>query len=277
MFSDIFIVRKLNDQHSHSVEYVCETIYRAASDNGLSILGNVDNINKETIVIAVGGDGTMIEAMKIALRYDAFCVGVNLGNVGFLTDIPAYEDSTDLYTKLYTLFNSYSNTKVPRRVLTYICGNSIGTAINEVAISQQSYDTVIKYELIIDGMSAGIHRANSVLVSTPTGSTAYSLSAGGSIIMPTMGVLQIVPVAPITLSSRPIIVSMKSLIEIRVWNGVIAMKADGQECYSSVQPVPEHNPVNITVTGSDRAVKTVSYGDWNFFNNLSEKLHWVNK
>jgi NAD+ kinase len=133
-------------------------------------------------------------------------------------------------------------------------------------------DNLIKYHLEIDGVDAGYHRANGVVVGTPTGSTAYTLSNGGGLILPSMNVMQIVPISPLSMSSRPIIVPGDSVVRITVeTEGTWILKGDGNRMceFTSDHPSP-----SIDITQSNHKARILHTKDWNFFEMLSNKLHW---
>lgn len=274
-FKDIHIVRKLNAPYSPRVIEVVDMIVRAAENNNLT---RAECISTTTLVIAVGGDGTMLEAMRLAQPVGALAIGINLGNVGFLTDVTFSDNGTcNLIGRLDKLFSTsrpdhYFDEK--RMMLRAKSDDDQVDMVagNEISISGDKSDSMIRYRLWIDGVDAGIHRANSILISTPTGSTAYSLSVGGALVMPGMFAMQIVPVAPMTLTSRPIIVSGENTIRVDVWGSDIAVKRDGGD---RVVVDSDLEPYTITVYATDNTVRVVHAHSWNFFDVLTEKLGWM--
>lgn len=276
-FKDVVIVRKLNDANNNKVTDIATEIEWFASCHGVAVS------NKPTassIIIAVGGDGTMLEAMRLAQLSGAHVIGINLGNVGFLTELSAnnmdvihqhlrqlFSDNWKLY---YTVEYRWAIKAKIRET------NQSHIACNEISVAGEHSDEMIKYRLLINGHDAGIHRANSILVATPTGSTAYSMSAGGALMMPNMRALQVVPVAPCTLTSRPIIVSGSSSVQIHAWGNKIAVRLDGTERYTVGRDFTQQNPYVVDVNVDDAGPIQVVHGaEWNYFNVLTNKLGWI--
>lgn len=275
MYTSVHIVRKLNDPDSTKVNRAIEVITSAIPPN-VKILKDSYDCKSNTLIIAVGGDGTMLHAMRIAAETRSSVIGVNLGRVGFLTDF-SVDDTNSVRTFLINLFNGNASMYIEGRVMVRATiAGQIWDAVagNEVSISREESDSMINYRLTIDGVSAGIHRANSILVSTPTGSTAYSLSAGGALMMPNMRALQLVPVAPLTLTSRPIIVDANARIDLDVWGGALALRADGQ--FGKVDGIyTEDRPCKVTIKRTPFDVQVLHNSDWNFFDVLTSKLGWI--
>lgn len=274
-FKSILLVPKLNAAKDPSVQKVMDLILRTAGRLTIDTLSNKDDerFGIDTLVIAIGGDGTMLEAMRVAARVNATAVGVNLGRIGFLTDIGVQEHITHA---IAAAILRLTDTFIEERVLLQ---TSLGEtlAVNEVSVSQLYADAMITYRLLIGNVDAGVHRANGILISTPTGSTAYSLSVGGALMMPEMDAIQIVPVAPSTMTSRPIIVPSTTPVELHVWGGDVVVRADGQIVQDVITNgfIPsKETPYKITVTPFKNKAKILHFAGWNFFDVLTEKLGW---
>lgn len=226
-----------------------------------------------TLVIAVGGDGTMLYAAKKALETNSKVLGINLGNVGFLTDIDIAE-CEKLPDMIYDYNLGIGDVFVEdtRSLLEVAFDNGVKTlAINDVVISDRESDAIISYDLKVGKMDAGSHKANSVIVATPTGSTAYAMNVGGSIIEPSLNVMEIVAVAPITMAARPILVGSQSTIEIAVtpkFNHTCVVRADGQNF------IVFDKQETIKIRQHKKKVCLVHIPGWNFFTKMSMKLGW---
>lgn len=273
-FTKVYIVRKLNHADGPIVKTVAAQVVRAAQYIGHLVIDDVTKIDKDTLIVAVGGDGTMLEAMRLAVMKEAIATGINLGKVGFLTD---FANAGLLYTELLELFDDSCGFPLESRIA--ITANRVGAegndfpipVFNEFVLSNVSSDEIITYRLRIDNVDAGEHRANAVIVGTPTGSTAYTLSNGGSLLYPSMNVMQIVPVAPLSLSSRPIIVPGNAEISISIkTDGTTALKGDGIR----VCEFRENQDIDVSITGYKNPVRILHTKDWNFFNMLTDKLGW---
>ncbi|MDO9103522.1 MAG: NAD(+) kinase [Methylovulum sp.] len=166
------------------------------------------------LVIAVGGDGTFLAATRAIAAYDIPLIGINLGRLGFLVDI----SPNDLPDKLQRILQGHYTEE--RRYLLrakIIRGGEViheETAVNEVAIHRWVTPSMIEIITKIDNVFLNSQRSDGLIISTPTGSTAYSLSAGGPILSPTLNALVLVPLNPHTLSNRPIVIADSAEIEI---------------------------------------------------------------
>jgi NAD+ kinase len=270
MFQSIHVILKLNAQDDPIVQNIARVTVKVA------LLCNVEvvhrhNIRPDTLIIAIGGDGTMLEAMRCAARYDATALGVNLGRVGFLSDLnvedPRYGTLEDVLTELLNGTRPY---RVEERtaLVTSVDGDLL--ACNEVSISPITSDTLIKYHLKVDGTSAGIHRANGILIATANGSTAYTLAVGGALMMPGLDAIQIVPVAPITMTSRPLVVSGNSVVTIEAYGRDLAVRADGQ----AIRNPSDVAPWVIDIRRYLHPAKVLHLREWNYFDALTSKLGW---
>jgi len=275
-FDQVISIRKLNDMTNRNVLAITNMVESIAASRGVP---TGTDPTPHSIIVAVGGDGTMLEAMRLAQRSGAYVIGVNMGNVGFLSELSA-KDRESLKEEFQRLFSDqwryYHRIETRWFIRAKLSDNSASVvAGNEVSVAGEKSDEMIRYQLLIDGADAGIHRANSLLVATPTGSTAYSMSAGGALMVPNMKALQIVPVAPFTLTSRPIIVSGSSTIQIRAWGAKVAVRLDGNERYVADRSHTQEDPYVVRIDIDDHGpVNMVHAADWNYFNVLTEKLGW---
>lgn len=178
---------------------------RVLTDNYIS--------NNADLVIAIGGDGTLLSsARKFGCRGIPI-LGVNLGTLGFLTDVPPEELTFSIQKILQGKFDKEERIFLESRV-----NNEKGKniALNEIVIHSRKVAQLIEYELFIDGEFVYRQRADGIIVSTPTGSTAYSLSANGPIIHPSAKAICLLPMFPHSLNSRPLIVDDSATIEIKI-------------------------------------------------------------
>ncbi len=186
------------------------------------------------LVIVVGGDGSLLHAARALVRHNTPVIGVNRGRLGFLTDIKP----TEVIFKLDQVLKG--EFQLDRRFLLEMeirsKGESIydAIALNDVVLHSGKSVHMIDFELNIDGQYVYRQHSDGLIVSTPTGSTAYALSGGGPIIHPSMDAISLVPMHPHTLSSRPIVVGGHSEIKIIIReNRVLPMvSADGQHSVS---------------------------------------------
>jgi len=176
-----------------------------------------DDIGRQAdLVIVVGGDGSLLSAARTLAKYDTPVIGVNRGRLGFLADINPEEISAQVNAVLDGKFERDSRFLLDVRVCRN--GKTIGSAdaLNDVVVNSGTSAQMIEYELSINETFVYRQRADGLIVSTPTGSTAYSLSGGGPIMHPTLDAVVLVPMFPHALSSRPIVVDGNSDIRIDI-------------------------------------------------------------
>lgn len=166
------------------------------------------------LVIAVGGDGTFLAAARAIAEYDIPLIGINLGRLGFLTDISPTELPDKLHRILQGYYKEEKRSILRAKVIRDETVIHEETAVNEVVIHRWVTPSMIEIVTTIDKQFLNSQRSDGLIVSTPTGSTAYSLSAGGPILYPSLNALVLVPLNPHTLSNRPIVIHDTAEIEI---------------------------------------------------------------
>ncbi|MFA6305691.1 MAG: NAD(+)/NADH kinase [Candidatus Gracilibacteria bacterium] len=192
-------------------------------------------LNRTDLVIALGGDGTLLKTARNTQRKKTLILGVNLGNVGFLSEASPenlYETLDKIFAGQYTI-----DKRALLRVTVYRNNKKIETflALNDVVINQGAFARLIRLELAINSRKLVSFSADGVIVATPTGSTAHSLSAGGPIVHPSIQGITITPICPSSLSMRPIIVpdsrQLTLIVEThrREESATIGLTIDGQE------------------------------------------------
>lgn len=233
---------------------------------------DLDEIGEQAqLAIVVGGDGNMLGAARTLAKYDIHVVGVNRGKLGFLTDISPDE----IEKQIDTLF--LGKRRVEDRFLLQVeikRDNSTvhkSTALNEVVLHHGQVAHMMEFEIYLDGTFVSSQRADGMIVATPTGSTAYSLSGGGPIIVPSLNALTLVPMFPHTLSSRPIVINADSKLRMCV-------SADNSEslqvsCDShielSIQPGDE-----VFIEKCESTLRLIHPDSYDYFTVLRKKLNW---
>jgi NAD+ kinase len=179
------------------------------------------------LAIVVGGDGTLLGAARALASHGVPLVGINLGRLGFLTDVSPDAIEACLDSILNGEFAAEERFLLSARVN----GGDTFQALNDVVIHKWNTARMIELETYIDGVFVNRQRSDGVIVSTPTGSTAYALSGGGPLLHPSLDAIVLVPICPHTLSNRPLVVAGDSRIEIRICNveqGHVRITCDGQ-------------------------------------------------
>ena len=178
---------------------------------------SLDEIGEDSdLVIVVGGDGSLLSAARTLAKYETPVLGVNRGRLGFLTDISPDDIAVQVPAVLAGEYSRESRFLLDARVVRE--GKTVGRAdaLNDVVVNSGTSAQMIEFELSINGVFVYRQRADGLIISTPTGSTAYSLSGGGPIMHPTLDAVVLVPMFPHALSSRPIVVDGNSEIRLDI-------------------------------------------------------------
>ena len=281
MFKNIGLVIKgnLSPKNSRVIEELVgliktksRNVYLENSSTSSSIKG-VELISQELfgkksdLIIVLGGDGTFLRAAKKYYKNSKPFIGVNLGRVGFLTDISLRNLKKDISDVL----DRKKFTEEKRDLIQANFGNSKEVALNEVVIHSGSYAQLMRYKLSIDNTFIYEQRSDGLIVATSTGSTAYALSAGGPIIHPDLKIFNIIPMFSQSLSSRPLICSNTSTIEVEIISGPRAqgfVSLDGQE------DLPTAFGKTIEIKKLSRTLKIIRPINNDFFSACREKLGW---
>ena len=168
------------------------------------------------LVIVVGGDGSMLSAARVMATYGVPVIGINRGKLGFLTDIAPDQVEASLEAVLAGHFETSLRFMLSAHVLR--SGDEIGrgSGLNDIVLHPGKSARMLAYDLSIDGTAVYFDRADGLIIATPTGSTAYALSAGGPIMHPDLDAIALVPMNPHNLSSRPLVVAASAVLEILV-------------------------------------------------------------
>lgn len=221
------------------------------------------------LILVFGGDGTMLHVARDIAGSVTPMLGVNLGGLGFLTAVPSSELSRALGHIWRGEFRLESRALIEA---TGVCrGRQIReTALNDIVVSRGAISRLISLDVTVDGEPVTRYRCDGLIVSSPTGSTAYSLAAGGAIVLPTAEVFALTPICPHALSNRSIILPLDATIRIKAVSSAPStiLSADGQ----MAAELDKDN--EVTIRRSRRAVRLVHLADGSFLEALRAKLHW---
>ena len=226
------------------------------------------------VTVVVGGDGTMLAIARELAPYDMPLIGINQGRLGFITDIQHKDMATALPLILSGQYEEEKRAMLAGAVLRPTRDGGLetiyeGFAINEVVVSRGATASMVELRAEIDGQFVANYRADGLIVASPTGSTAYALSAGGPILHPGLGGWVMVPIASHTLSNRPLVVSDTETITIEIVAGKDAsMNFDMQSLASLL-----HGD-RVMVTRSPHRVRFLHPKGWNYYATLRRKLRW---
>ncbi len=272
------LVGQTVEQATHVLKKLGATVYvEADSAKGLNLVGSTVLAMPEfcehiDLVIAVGGDGNLLHAARIMSLKGIPVMGINRGQLGFLTDLSPDDLALPLQQILKGEYLTEERFLLEGKVLrqdgtVFDAGN----ALNDVVLFPGDVAQLIEFEMRIDGQFVYSQRSDGLIIATPTGSTAYALSAGGPIMAPHLEAMVLVPKLPHTLTSRPVVIDAKSVIEIRLaeYNKTAPrLSYDGQS--------------HVTLSLSDRVFISkqaqplilLHPKDYNYYAIWREKLHW---
>lgn len=227
-------------------------------------------LNNAELIISVGGDGTFLSVARKVWRYEIPILGINAGNLGFLTEV----DKNDIEQVTGLLING--NFKIENRMIleTKVVYSDEKESepyfsFNDVVISRRTISRMINLKIILDDKMVDRFPADGIIISTPTGSTAYSLSAGGPLIEPDLNLMVITPICPHILHARSMVISDKKKVSIAVEDKHIndsMLTIDGQ------QGIALSNAQKVDIVNSDYTLKVVRLMDKNFYDIVKDKL-----
>jgi len=236
---------------------------RIGRKNGLEL----ENLPAKTdLLIVLGGDGTLLRVAHLAAQARVPVLGVNMGRLGFLTEVPVNE----LPQALDSFYAGNKDIVSSRWLLEVRCGRAVHLCLNDAVINKAVLARMIQITIRVDGKEVATAKADGLIVSTPTGSTAYSLSAGGPILQPNIPAIVITPICPHALTFRPMVISSESKVKVELLTGgeEVYLTLDGQRgCKMKKNDIVE-------IKRSKHELQLISSPKRNYFDLLQEKLGW---
>ncbi len=232
------------------------------------VVDEEDFFNMSQLILVLGGDGTLLQAARRVAVYNLPILGINMGHLGFLTE--AEISDVDRVLNYLLMGDFYIETRMMLKARLVrdgsVCNEMI--ALNDIAIAKASFARIIHLRVFINDQFVNCYPADGILVSSPTGSTAYSLSAGGPIINPSMECLLLTPICPHALNARPIVTDCQDEIRIVMAdeNRDVLLTIDGQK------GIPVYKGDIISIGKADTQVRLVRVAKRSFFNVLRDKL-----
>jgi NAD+ kinase len=249
---------------SHSAKQLEPHAFRVVETEQMG--GHVD------LVVVMGGDGTLLSVARTLAPFRAPLLGINLGRLGFLTDIPADQAEATLGPMLDGAYKAEArlllNAAIVRggaRVFTML-------ALNDVVVSRGAMGSMIEFEVYIDGQFAYNLRSDGLIIATPTGSTAYSLSSGGPILHPLLPALELVPISPHTLTNRPIVIGSQATVDVVLIRGPNARVNFDVQAHFDLQPSDK-----VVVKAHPEPILLLHPANYDYYAMLRDKLHWSAK
>ncbi|MGH9531677.1 MAG: NAD(+)/NADH kinase [Terriglobales bacterium] len=223
-----------------------------------------------SLVVVLGGDGTMLAAARAVARTGIPILGVNLGSLGFLTEVPL----PDLYPTLEAVHEK--RCRIESRAMVHCCllrqEKCVAEydALNDIVVSKSALARIVDFDVEIDSQFVSNYKADGLIVATPTGSTAYSLAAGGPILAPDVNAFVVTPVSPHALTNRPLVVrdTAEIVLIVRTTQEGAFLSVDGQV------GIPVQDGDRIVCAKSKHEVRLVRLENRTFFDVLRTKLKW---
>ena len=252
----------------------CDVFFEHETALNMGITGypilTVDEIGAQCdLGLVVGGDGTMLGIGRQLAPFGVPLIGINQGRLGFITDIPFNDYKSTLAPMLAGHYEEDHRSLIHAKVMRD--GRSVfdALAMNDVVVNRSATSGMVELRVEVDGHFVANQRADGLIIATPTGSTAYSLSAGGPLLHPSIPGWVLVPIAPHTLSNRPIVLANVAEVAIEIVAGRDASASFDMQSLASLM-----RGDRIVVTRSKHNVRFLHPKGWSYFDTLRQKLHW---
>jgi NAD+ kinase len=227
-------------------------------------------VNEVDLVISLGGDGTLLTAARALADLDTPLLGINLGRLGFLADVSFDQFETYVDAVVEGRYTVEQRFLIQGEFFEGDERISSNVAVNDIILHSFESSSMIEYEISSGGDLIHVQRSDGVIVTTPTGSTAYALSGGGPIMHPSLNTLAIVPICPHTLSNRPIVLPADQPIEVRLGQDSTVAKVS----YDGHYTTPFSNENRILITRYPTPLTLLHPEDYDYFGVLRAKLYW---
>ena len=234
-------------------------------DSGLSVAETID------LAVVVGGDGTMLHVARSLASYALPMIGINLGRLGFLTDLSADRMHEGLDELLRGEFTVEERIMLQVQISNGTDNLNESIALNDVTLSKGNTGRMIEFETHVNSEPVGRTRGDGVIISTPTGSTAYALSAGGPILHPLLPAIVFAPICPHTLGHRPMVLDDSSIIELEILD---LAGADGNVFIDGLKQLAVSGNEIIRISRAETVTRMVRINSHNHFTALRSKLGW---
>ena len=251
--------------HKYNIEVAIDSI----SAGMIDVMGvDFDYLCKHSdILVTIGGDGTLISAVRRSFKYNIPVLGIYAGNLGFLADVSV--DELDSFVKKL-VDKKYRIDKRSVLEVSIIENNEEITlyAFNDIVLTRPSISNMIHIETLVDSKAFNTYYGDGVIVSTPTGSTAYNLSAGGPVLFPLTNVFTLTPICPHSLTQRPMVLPGEFTIEMKTPKNPSILIIDGQDMHE----LEIGKSVHIKL--ANNSAKLIHREEFNYFDILKKKLNW---
>ncbi|VAW59521.1 NAD kinase [hydrothermal vent metagenome] len=256
----------------------CNVVYDKSINNFIktlqiapTLLSRSDLAQQSDLIVVVGGDGTFLSAVRSLAEFKIPILGINLGHLGFLMNISPDSMLTHMEQILQGNYIDEGRFLLQSQIIRN--GNIISQAdaFNDVVVHIRDVARMVEFETYINGQFVNYQRADGLVVSTPTGSTAYALSSGGPLLHATLDAIALVPICPHTLTNRPLVINASSKVEIVIGNReqtTSQVTFDGQTAFD-VRPGDR-----IVIEKKDHKIHLIHPASYDYYDILRAKLHW---
>jgi NAD+ kinase len=237
----------------------------------LPVLIREDMGKQQDVIVVVGGDGSLLSAARMAIKVNVPVIGINRGRLGFLTDISPHDIETQFGDMLSGKYAEEKRFLLRMRVHDEEATYYHGDALNDIVLSRGNETHLIEFDVYINQQFVSHYRSDGLILATPTGSTAYALSAGGPILHPQLNAIVMVPMFSHSLSSRPLVFDGQGLIELRISNvneSDLQISCDGHE--SRMVKPGQH----VSVEKNAQQLRLLHPCDYHYYDTLRIKLGW---
>lgn len=244
---------------------------RMKLDLPVTRMDEADLCERADLVIAIGGDGTMLHASRLARESGTPILGINRGRLGFLADVTPDEMIATVEQVLHGDFTRDKRMLLKAHLIKENGEESVAYALNDVVLKRRETGRMVDFSTRVDGAFANTHSGDGLIVATPTGSTAYSLSCGGPIIAPQLDAIVVVPVCPHTLTDRPVVIPASQSIEI------VLLERDSTTASITIdgRPMGRIRPIDrLVISAADQRITLVHPLSYDFYEILRSKLFW---
>lgn len=249
----------------HGIDVILDNI----SGSMIDVMGQDFDImcQSSDMLVTLGGDGTLISAVRRSYKYKIPVLGVHAGKLGFLADFDI-EELNDFIPRLKS-----GEFRIDKRAMLQASIRSKGeekhvVAFNDIVLTRPSISKMIHLETYVDGRSFNTYYGDGIIVSTPTGSTAYNLSCGGPVVFPLTQVFAVTPISPHSLTQRPVVLPGQYVIEVKTPDKSALVVVDGQDMYEFGEED------TITINLAKESARLIHRQEFNYFEVLKEKLSW---
>ena len=266
-FKNIVIVGRQDDSR---VKEPLKLLKQHLSKVGAKLL-SADSMDTVDLAIAIGGDGTMLYASRLTRETGTPILGINRGRLGFLADVTPDEMITSVDHVLNGNYTKDSRLMLEARLHRSDADDKVAYALNDVVLQRRETGRMVDFETRIGGLYVNTHSGDGLIVSTPTGSTAYALSCGGPIIQPQLDAVAIIPICPHTLTDRPIVIPANQAIEVSL------LERDDTKAEITVDgfSMGNFNPDDkLLISAANMRVTLLHPPGYDFYGILRSKLFW---